>query len=381
MKKLLAILLILALMLSFVGCGSNKAAWTDDGQIEITKNAVLEIVNGEFKTPKNIIVIIGDGMGENDIAATEIYSEDKYSFGLVINQIKNQGYVTTHSADSEITDSAASGTALSTGVKTNNGMIGKTPDGSDLKTMAELARENGKKVGIITNENVHGATPSAFTVHSDSRDNRKEIVNSFIRFKPDVLMGVDYDDVFVKLNDEERAMLQNDYVVAKDFDRFEKALSTDPNAKKPFIGFIEEYSSIPSYNLAQSVKTAFDRLKNENGFFLMIESAGTDKFGHSKDMNGKIASVVTLDRTVAAALLFMKENPDTLLMITSDHETGGVKKPTGDEKYISRLITTDSHTATKVKVFAVGKGSEYFNGKTVDNTDIGKFLIKAIKGE
>ena len=113
----------------------------------------------------------------------------------------------------------------------------------------------------------------------------------------------------------------------------------------------------------------------------MVESAGTDKFGHGNDMNGKIASVVTLDRTVAAALLFMKENPDTLLVITSDHETGGVKEPTGNEKYVSDLLTTDSHTAVNVKIFAVGKGSEYFGGKTVDNTDIAKFLIGAIKGE
>ena len=381
MKKLLAIILSVIMLLSLSACGGEGAKWTDDGQISISKSAVEKIISGEFTKPKNIILIIGDGMGENDIKATEIYSEDKFSFGLVLNQIKNQGYAMTHSADNEITDSAASGTALSTGVKTSNGIIGKDPQGNDLKTMAELAREYGKKVGIITNESIHGATPSTFTVHNASRDNRKEIINSFIRFKPDVLMGADYDDVFVKLNDDERAMFENEYVVAKDFSRFETALATDPNCEKPFIGFIEEYSSIPSYNLALSVKTAFDRLKNDKGFFLMVESAGTDKFGHGNDMNGKIASVVTLDSTVAAALLFMKENPDTLLVITSDHETGGVKEPTGNEKYVSDLLTTDSHTAVNVKIFAVGKGSEYFGGKTVDNTDIAKFLIGAIKGE
>ncbi|MBR5223833.1 MAG: alkaline phosphatase [Clostridia bacterium] len=379
MKKILAIILVVVLLISLSACG-EKNGWTDDGKINLTESSVLEIINGEFKTPKNIIFIIGDGMGVNDIETTEIYSEEKFPFGLVINQIKNQGLSTTASADSKITDSAASATALSTGVKTNNGFIGKDPQGNDLKTMAELARECGKKVGIITNEDINGATPSGFTVHSDSRDNRKEIINKFINFKPDVLMGVDYNSVFVALNDEERQMFENDYVVAKKFEDFETAAATDPEAQKPFIGFIEKYSSVASYNLAQSAKFAFDRLKNDNGFFVMIESAGTDKFGHNKDMNGKIASVVTLDRTVAAALLFMKENPDTLLVVTSDHETGGVRKPTGNEKYLSDLFTTGSHTATKVKVFAVGKGSEYFNGETVDNTDIAKFLIDAIKG-
>ena len=90
-------------------------------------------------------------------------------------------------------------------------------------------------------------------------------------------------------------------------------------------------------------------------------------------------SVLTLDRTVAAVLKFMKNNPDTLLVITSDHETGGIKMPTNDD--ISNLFTTDYHTATPVGVYALGKGSEYFNSKTVDNTDIAKFLINAVKGE
>jgi len=112
----------------------------------------------------------------------------------------------------------------------------------------------------------------------------------------------------------------------------------------------------------------------------MIESSGTDKFGHKNNINGKLSSVVTLDRTVAAALMFMKNNPDTLLIITSDHETGGVKLPEGDEK-LTDLLTVTSHTDTPVRVFAVGKGSEYFKDKTVDNTDIAKFIIKAVKGE
>ena len=135
MKKLLAIILSVIMLLSLSACG-GKADWTDDGQISISKSAVEKIISGEFTKPKNIILIIGDGMGENDIKATEIYSEDKFTFGLVLNQIKNQGYVTTHSADNEITDSAAAGTALSTGVKTNNGIIGKDPLGNVLNTMA-----------------------------------------------------------------------------------------------------------------------------------------------------------------------------------------------------------------------------------------------------
>jgi len=138
---------------------------------------------------------------------------------------------------------------------------------------------------------------------------------------------------------------------------------------------------VASDNLAQCAQVAFQRLQNENGFFLMIESSGTDKYGHKNNMTGKLNSVVTLDRTVAAALLFMQDNPDTLLIITSDHETGGVKLPEGEDARVSDLLTVTEHTDTPVRVFAVGQGSEYFSGKTVDNTDIAKFVIKAIEGK
>ena len=158
-------------------------------------------------------------------------------------------------------------------------------------------------------------------------------------------------------------------------------MDTDKNCEKPFLGFLDGYSSVASYNLANCAEVAFNRLKNDKGFFLMIESAGTDKYGHGNDINGKLNSVVTLDRTVAAALKFMEKNPDTLLVITSDHETGGVKLPDENNKYLSDLLTVTEHTATPVRVFGVGKGTEYFKGKTVDNTDIAKFVISAITGQ
>lgn len=380
MKKLLALLLVIIMLFSFSGC-SNKdektSYWTEDGKLKITESLVKEIINGEFKKPKNVILIIGDGMGPNDLKVTEKYSQDMFSFGLVLNQIKNQGFAQTRSADSVVTDSAASATALSTGFKTNNGYLGVDPEGKKLVTMAEFARELGKKVGIITNEDIYGATPSGFTVHNFSRNNSAEIINSFIRFKPDVLMGNYNANFYTFIGSEERSMLQKDYIFEPEFDNFETSAETD--ADKPFLGFIEKYAYLPSYNLAKSAEFAFERLKNDNGFFVMIESAGTDKFGHNNDMTGKIASVVTLDRTVAAALLFMKENPDTLLIVTADHETGGVLEPS-DEEHMNNLFTSINHTEADVKVFAVGKGSEYFNNKTVDNTDIAKFIKKAIKG-
>ncbi len=381
MKKVLSILLSLLLILSLTACGNSEPdGWYTEGEITLSKRQAQKIINSDFTTPKNIILIIGDGMGPNDITLAEENVEGVYDFGLVLNQIKNHGLVTTHSADAEITDSAASGTALSTGVKTNNGYVGKDTSGNNLKNMAEIARDEGKKIGIITDEDISGATPTAFVVHNISRDNSKELTNAMVEFKPDVMMCKDYNSTSALLEGDARKIFDNEYLVAKDFRRFKETLDTDPRSEKPFFGFLDGFSTVASYNLAQCAEVAFKRLQNDNGFFLMIESSGTDKYGHKNNMTGKLNSVVTLDRTVAAALKFMKNNPDTLLVITSDHETGGVKLPEGDEK-LSELLTVTEHTATPVRVFAVGKGSEYFKDKTVDNTDIAKFLIAAIKGE
>ncbi len=386
MKKFLSVILSLFLVFSLCACGAPKQdvnynGWYTDGEISITKKQVQKIVNGEFTAPKNVIVIIGDGMGPNDITLAEEHVNGVYDFGLVLNQIKNHGLATTHSADNAITDSAASATALSTGVKTNNDYIGKDVDGNDLKTLAETAREVGKKVGIITDEDLSGATPCGFVVHNISRSNTKELANSMVQFKPDVLMCKDYISVSSLLEGEARTIFENEYLVAKDFKRFKEVLDTDANCEKPFFGFLNGFSTVASYNLAQCAEVALKRLQNDNGFFLMIESSGTDKYGHKNNINGKLNSVVTLDRTVAAVLKFMSENPDTLLIITSDHENGGVRLPENENEKLSDLLTVTEHTATDVRVFAVGYGSEYFSGKTVDNTDIGKFLIKIIKGE
>lgn len=393
MKKILSIILAVFMILGVTSCGKEQNngtssiaqntynGWYTEGDVSITKDEIAAIVNGEFTQPKNVIVIIGDGMGPNDLTLTEKYLDSTFDFGLAVNQIKNHGLCTTHSASDDITDSAASATALSTGVKTNNKTIGKDPNGNDLKNLSEYAREAGKKVGIVTDDELSGATPSAFVVHNTDRYNSKELTNSMIKFKADVFMCQDHTSVSALLDSDARKIFDNEYLVAKKFDRFKETLDTDPESKKPFIGFLSGYSTMASNELSQCAEVALKRLKNDKGFFLMIESCGTDKYGSRNNMSGKLNSVVTLDRTVATVLKFMKDNPDTLLIVTSDHETGGVKLPEKEGQSMNELLTTKEHTAAPVRVFAVGKGSEYFSGKTVDNTDIAKFLIKTIKGE
>lgn len=396
MKKWSTVLLSWLLCIALAACGTAPAeegtpaiidavqptGWYTEGTVTLSPTQIDTIVGGEYTTPKNVIVIIGDGMGPNDLTLAETYAQGVYDYGLVVNKIPHHGLVTTHSASDDITDSAASATALSTGVKTNNGTIGKDPAGNDLLTMAERARRAGKKVGIVTDDLLSGATPTAFTVHNTDRGNTAELVNAMVEFTPDVMICQDYMAVYGPMKDEARRIFNDEYLVAEKFKNFTEVLDTDPHCEKPFFGFLDGYSTVASDMLAQCAQVAFRRLQNDKGFFLMIESCGTDKYGQQSNMNGKLNSVVTLDRTVAAALLFMQENPDTLLIVTSDHETGGVQLPEGEgDVNLRDLLTTKEHTDTPVRIFAVGKGAEYFDGKTVDNTDVAKYIAAVIDGE
>lgn len=399
MRRLYSFLLALALILSLLGCNSSQPSqqlpttfpsipsaateptptepakvWYQEGTVQITAQQVDSIVNGTFEAPKNIILLIGDGMGANDIAIASRYGTDNYDFGLVLDRIPHHGLVTTRSASHTITDSAAAGTALATGTKTSNGILGMDRTWEPLKNISEIAREQGKKVGIITDDSITGATPSAFLVHNQSRENYDEIYTAALEFGPEVYIGkVDFDRY--------TEAQEKGFNAASRFQQIDYTFSQSADITKPFVGFNSGYSANVSNELSQCTQLALNLLDNENGFFLMVESCGTDKYGHNNNIKGKMSSVATLDRTLAAILLFMEKNPDTLLIITSDHETGGVKMPESADQVTDDLFTTESHTATDVRVFAVGHGSEYFHDKTVDNTDIAKFIIDILNNQ
>ena len=394
MKKLFCFLLTLVLVLSLFGCNAAQTPattapivtteptapattepsfqWYDENTVSITAQQVDAIVGMEFEKPKNIILLIGDGMGANDIALCSKYGTENFDFGLVLDRIPHHGLATTHSASHKITDSAASGTALATGTKTTNGYLGMLTDGTCLKNISELAREKGKKIGIVTDDSITGATPSAFLVHNESRKNYDEIFTAALDFAPEVYIGKVEFDRYTEAN-------ERGYNAASRFQQIEYTFSQTGDRTKPFVGFNSGYSTNVSNELSQCAQMALQLLDNENGFFLMVESCGTDKYGHNNNMKGKISSVTVLDRTLAAILLFMERNPDTLLIVTSDHETGGVQLPEEGALVSNDLFTTDEHTDTPVRVFAVGHGSEYFHDKTVDNTDIAKFLISLLE--
>lgn len=413
MKKLLALLLALSMLLCVAGCGSDttgdatsaasskapssvaassKVESTVSSQEEafysktvVFTKADLDKANStEYVKPKNVIYMIGDGMGLNDITICNKFSDFKFDFGLVLDQLKNQGFATTKSSSSDVTDSAASATALATGFKTANSIIGKDRFGEDLTNISEIARSVGKKIGIVTSDSVMGATPSGFSVHNISRDNTAEIARSFMKMKPDVLIGNGYTEFSsAVLGNEETKPMLSTVNLANEFSNFEFCLTKSSKKDLPFFGFTGFSLTSGDYRLAQVTEMALKTLENDDeGFFLMVENAGTDKAGHSNNMQGKVDNVAVFDKAVAVAVKYCMEHPDTVLIVTSDHETGGVTLPEGDDYTLDQVkFTTTNHSGVNVGVFAIGYGTEYFNGKTVDNTDIAKFAIKAVKGE
>lgn len=397
MKKNLSIFLSLVIILlttSLTGCNNNseptpqpqtETVAKSDGYIDFTKTDLQTALNTNYAKPKNVILIIGDGMGLNDFVLTNKFSDFLFDFGLVTDNLKNKGDMTTNSL-SGLTDSAASATAMATGIKTENEIIGMKPDGTILKNVSEIARENGKKVGIVTNDYFYGATPSAFTVHCASRDNTEELVRLFIEFTPDVLIGDGYLKYQSSVQKFKRTNVVTEETIAKiNVASSEKEWKTkteeDPNREKAFFGFMESDLKNNSYSLAHAAQVALERLENENGFFLMVENCACDKAGSTKNAKQKTVGVSSLDKAVAVAVKYCIENPDTLLIVTSDHETGGITLPDGDYTLNRNLFTTDYHTQANVGVFALGYGTEYFNNKTIDNTELGKFIHNTFKGK
>lgn len=280
-----------------------------------------------FLKAKSAILLIGDGMGFNTIAMAELKIGKFNGFNL-----PNQGQSITASINTlknpaTPTDSAAGGTALSSGYKTINKYVGLDQNLKAVKNLRELAHEKGLRTGVLTTDVITGATPAAFLAHQKSRNDTAEIQSQIDKLikdgKVDVTAG----------------SLGNAFV---------------PTTKE----------TLRSLSAGGS------------GFFMMAEEAYIDKNSHSNKKTECISTVKRLSEEIAYCTEFVLCHRDTVLVITADHETGGiVPDGNGDYKY-----TLTSHSTANVPIMAIGYGTEYFNGKTMQNIYIAKFLAK-IYGE
>lgn len=318
--------------------------------------------------PKNIILLIGDGMGVSQVFAGLTANRGH----LFLENCKYIGFSKTQSADNYITDSAAGGTALSTGVKTYNGAIGVGVDGNPVKTILEEASENGLATGLVSTSAITHATPASFISHQAQRSSYEDIAADFMKTDIDVFIGGGLEH-FTKrkdgrdLTDELKG---KGYKVETDLKKIKKI------KKGKLAGFTADVHNGRMAErgdmLPVATETALNILdNNKKGFFLMVEGSQIDWGGHAGSTIYVTEDMLDFDQVIGKALEFAAKDKETLIIVTADHETGGMAITGGDMQkgVVKAAFPTGSHTAVMVPVFSYGPGAEEFIG-IMENTDI-----------
>ena len=326
------------------------------------------------KRPKNVIMMIGDGMG-----VAQIYAGYTANGGhLFLDNFKQIGFSKTQSSNNYITDSAAGGTALSTGQKTYNGAIGVNIDTIAIKTILEMAEGKGLSTGLVSTSAITHATPASYIAHQGSRGSYEDIAADFLKTDIDVFIGGGYKHFAVRKDkrDLTKDLQANGYQVLRNMDDIAKVKS----GKLAGLTADEHNEVYPKrkMNLPLSTQTALNILnQNKKAFFIMVEGSQIDWGAHQNNTIYVVNEMLDFDRTIGKALEFASKDKETLIIVTADHETGGFALVGGDMKtgMVKGAFTSADHTAVMVPVFAYGPGAENFTG-IMENTDIAKKIMK-----
>jgi len=323
---------------------------------------------------RNVILMIGDGMGLYHQYAA--YTANKGY--LAIERCQYVGLTKTHSASSYITDSAAAGTAIACGEKTNNGVLGLRPDGTRLKSMLEYAADNNLATGIVVTCDVTHATPAAFVAHVDGRGETENIAIDFVRSKINVCIGGG------RKYFENRADNKNltDTMKAKGFRVAYTMDEVKATQEGNLLALLADVALEPyparGEMLPEAVNTAINILnRNKKGFFLMVEGSMIDWTAHGNDQENTVNEILDFDRAIKIAFDFAKRDGQTLVIVTADHETGGMGIADGNLQTgeLTATFASKGHTGVPVPVYAFGPGAEKFTG-IFDNTE---FLPKVLE--
>lgn len=318
--------------------------------------------------PKNVVLLIGDGMGLAQVYAAQWASKEP----LNILKAKHMGMMTTFSANNEVTDSGAGGTAIATGFKTKNGMIGMKPDSTAVPSMLDIFGNLGLSTGVVVSCAVTHATPASFVAKDINRNNFEAIALDYLDSPVNVVVGGGLKH-FNKRKDGR--LLTNEIgskgiavlptIPTTDFAKYNNVYVLTDSVHPP------RMSEGRGDHLPNGSRFALEVLnKNNKGFFLMIEGSQIDWAGHANDSSYLLAEMRDFDKTVGEVLAFAEKNPETLVIVTADHETGGLTFPQGALKGSIRFAySTGDHTGIMVPVYAFGPGAEAFTG-FYDNTNI-----------
>jgi alkaline phosphatase len=337
------------------------------------KSAIVPVPASVPVPVRNVILMIGDGMGLNHMYVG--YTANKGS--LAIERCQTVGLAKTYPANGYITDSAAAGTAIACGTKTNYGMLGLTPDSIRVKSMLEYAADHGLSTGIVVTCELTHATPAAFVAHVGSRSENENIAVDLARSKINVAIGGGrkfFEDRADGKNLTD-SMKAKDFRVAYTMDEVKTAQEGNLIALLDVApkGYAERGDMLP-----EAVTTAINILnRNKKGFFLMVEGSQIDWAAHGNNQQSLVDEMLDFDRAVKVAFDFAERDGNTIVLVTADHETGGLSITDGNLQTGSATtkFATTGHTGVPVPVYSFGPGAEKFTG-IFDNTE---FLPKILE--
>jgi alkaline phosphatase len=325
-------------------------------------------VDGAKGPVQNVILMIGDGNGLAQISSALFANHND----LNLTQLKNIGLVKTQAADDFTTDSAAGATAYATGEKANNRALGVDPAGKPLRNLPDRLKELGFFSGIVTTDQLTGATPAAFYAHHPERDDSEDIAGYLSKSHLDLFIGGGGDNF-----GEERENLKNaGFTLAENLD--------DLGGDR--VGHFAAPGSLPKklsgrgdYLLKGTISALEFLARKSSPFFLMVEAADIDSGGHSNNTSMIVSEMLDFDEVIGAVIRFADENPGTLVLITADHETGGVSIPQGDLKSntVELAYHIDDHTGIMVPIFAYGTQADEFRG-VYENTQVFHKILKLL---
>lgn len=333
--------------------------------------------------PKNIIILIGDGMGLNYVSLSTLSMEND-----AFKKFNSIGLSITAAADRLITDSAAGATAISTGHRTNYYYVGVDTLGRPLETVMEYASALGKSTGIVATSTITHATPGAFLAHVSNRKEEATIASQYLQSKVDVAIGGGLKFFIPQSKGGQRTdgIDLRDSINRKGYDLFTHTntfLGKEEFSNK-FYALLDS-SSLPKakkrdYTLADLTRKALNLLeKNEEGFILMVEGSQIDWAGHENLTDYVFEEMEDFNTAINEALTFFLKDKNTLVLVTADHETGGMAITGGNaaRDSIKLSYTTKGHSGEMVGVFAMGPGEELFRG-VYDNFMIGRKLFSLL---
>ena len=333
--------------------------------------------------PRNVILMIGDGMGLSQVSAPYYYMDEE----PVFSQFKYIGLAKTSAGSAPVTQSPAAATALSTGFKTYNNAVGVGMDSIPLKNIVELLSEKGFLTGVIATSSITDATPAGFYAHQPDRYMQREIAQDLVKSEIDFFAGggIKY------FLDTTGVDLFEAHGIEVNYSRLKKIRKPEPGSRYGFLLGADRLQTMLEGRkdfLEKSSSIAVDFLSTgEHGYFLMIESSQIDWAGHGNQVEYMIQEMNDFEQTVRSVMEYAEEDGETLVIVTADHETGGFTLgAAGENGYnadysiIQPTFATTNHSATLVPVFSYGPGAENFIG-VYENTEIFHKLASLLTGE